>query len=561
MNEKTEIEEFAPWLVVVITLIGGLLRVFILGNKGMWLDETFSIWLANHSVVDMMHWIVQIDQHPPLYYLLLHYWVALNGDTPGSVRLLSALFGAGTIPIIYLIGKRMSGVVVGLAAAVFLALSPFNIYYAQDTRMYTLLDFNAAVAIYALVRLLTDSRSVMPIGSQFREYLHTWRTSKPDEPDPKGEFSYKDLIRNQPGWRAWIFRHRWSPIQTIETDLAWIAFIVFSTLTLLTHNTAVFFILATNIFVLGLILYQKIKRAGSHPSFQTPSFWNWVKAQIGIFLLWSPWIYPFIVQASRVYQEFWVPKPSWESVVQVFESLLNISLTYLNASQVTVLWILYALVLFFGLLFFRKKIAQFLFLATLFATPFLGELIVSIRRPIFLDRTLIWATIPLFLVLAAGIAQLRFRLLIIAMVGILGTSSLFSASDYFKFMQKEDWSGATREVAAFGENGDLVLFNATWVQIPFDYYFKSYNLRAIQIEEHGVPVDMFDAGILEPKMTESDIPKLISLIQGYDRVWLVYSHDSYTDPTGIIPRTLGSQMNIVRQTDYYGVKIRLYGNP
>ncbi len=147
-------------------------------NKGIWLDETFSVWLANHSVADMLQWIVKIDQHPPLYYLLLHYWIALNGDTPYYVRLLSALFGAGTIPIIYLIGKRMSGAVMGLAAAVFLALSPFNIYFAQETRMYTFLTFNAAVAIYALVRLLTDSRSVRPIGSQFREYLHAWRTSR-----------------------------------------------------------------------------------------------------------------------------------------------------------------------------------------------------------------------------------------------------------------------------------------------------------------------------------------------------------------------------------------------
>ncbi len=171
MNEDIEIEEFAPWLVIIITFIGGCLRVFVLGTKGLWLDETFSVWVANHNVVDMMQWIVRIDQHPPLYYLLLHYWIALNGDTPYAVRLLSVLFGAGTIPIIYLIGKRMSGVLMGLVAAVLLALSLFNISFAQETRMYTLLTFNAAVAIYALVRLLTDSRSVRPIGSQFREYL------------------------------------------------------------------------------------------------------------------------------------------------------------------------------------------------------------------------------------------------------------------------------------------------------------------------------------------------------------------------------------------------------
>jgi hypothetical protein len=304
MNEEIDLEGLAPWLVIIITLIGGFLRVLLLGTKGMWLDETFSVWLANQSVADMLQWIVKIDQHPPLYYLLLHYWIAHYGDTPYYARLLSALFGTVTIPIIYLIGKRMSGVVMGLAAAVILAFSLFNIYFAQETRMYTCLTFNAAVAIYALVRLLTDSRSVRPIGIQFREYLHAWRTSGPVEPDTEGEFSYKDESRDQRGWRAWIYRHRWLPIQTIETDLAWVAFIVFSAATLLTHNTAVFFPIATNLFVLGLMLFQRLNKSGSQPAFQAPSFGNWMKAQIGIFLLWSPWILIFIQVGTPLPRRF-----------------------------------------------------------------------------------------------------------------------------------------------------------------------------------------------------------------------------------------------------------------
>jgi hypothetical protein len=562
MNEEFDLEELAPWLVILITLFGGFLRVLMLDNKGLWLDETFSVWVANHSVGDMLQWIVKIDQHPPLYYFLLHYWVALNGDTPYYARLLSALFGVGTIPIIHLIGKRMSGAVVGLAAAVFLALSPFNIYFAQETRMYTLLAFNAAVAIYALVRLLTDSRSARPIGGQFREYLHAWRTSGPVEPDTKRDFSYKDETRNQTGWRAWIFRHRWLPIQAIETDLAWVAFIVFSAATLFSHNTAVLFPLTTNIFVLGLILFQRFNKSGSQPAFQAPSFWNWVKAQIGIFILWSPWIFAFIKQASRVYQEFWIPKPTWDSVIQVLESFLSPSMTYLQGSQVMVLWILYSLVLCLGLLHYRKKISQFLFLAALFAVPFLGELVVSIRRPIFFDRTLIWTTIPLFLVLAAGIAQLRFRLLMIVVLGILGTNSLFSAGDYYHFFQKEDWSTAAGYVANFAQKDDLVLFNSNFVEIPFDYYFKPYEKQYfLQVEKCGVPEDLFDSGILEPKMTDSYIPKVISLLSGHNRVWLVYSHDSYTDPRGLIPQTLASKMKLIQERDFYGGQVQLYGTP
>jgi hypothetical protein len=561
MNEENELEEFAPWWVLIITLVGGFLRVFMLGTKGMWLDETFSVWLANHSVPEMLHWMVRIDQHPPLYYLLLHYWIALHGDTPYDVRLLSALFGTVTIPVIYLIGKRLSGAVMGLAAAVFLALSPFNIYYAQETRMYTLLTFNAAVAIYALVRLLTDPRSVRPIGSQFREYLHAWRTVAPVEPDtePKRDFSYQDETRTRSGWRAWIARHRWLPIQSIETDLAWVALIGFSAATLLSHNTAVFFSLATNSFVLGLMLFPRINKSRSLPAFQAPSFGNWLKAQLGIFLLWSPWLPVFIQQARRVDQEFWIPKPDWDIVAQTLRALLNASAPG-QISQVMT-WILCA-VLCFGLVYYRKKLSIFFFLAALFAIPVLGELIVSIRRPIFFDRTLIWITIPLFLVLAAGIVQLRFRLLMIVVLGILSTNYLYSNGDIYRFVQKEDWSTAAGYVANFAEKDDLVLFNSNFVVIPFDYYFKAYeNLYSIQVEKHGVPLDLFDSGILEPKMMECDIPELLSLVRGHNRVWLVYSHDDITDPMGLIPQTLASQMKLVRTRDFYGGQVQLYETP
>ncbi len=559
MNDKIDIEEWAPGLVILITLVGGFLRILLLDTKGMWLDETFSVWLANQSIPDILQWTARIDPHPPLYYLLLHYWIAHYGDTPYYARLFSALFGTITIPVIYLIGKRMSGAMVGLAAVVFLACSPFNIYFAQETRMYTFLTFNAAVAIYALVRLLTDSRSASPIGSQFRKFLHDWRTSAPIQlSDPEGDLSYLiELPRS--GWRSWIYRLRPSSIQTMETDLTWVVFIVFSAATMLTHNTAVLFPVATNLFVLGLMLFQRRKKSEALSAFQAPSFGNWVKAQIGIFLLWSPWIPAFIQQVRRVDQAFWLPTPDWHTITETLRALLNTS-AQTQTSQVMT-WVLCA-VLCFGLVYYRKKLSIFLFLATLFVVPFLGELIVSIHRPIFYGRTLIWITIPLLLVLAAGVAQLRFRILIIVMVGVLGTNYLLSDGDYYRFVQKEDWSTPAGYVANFAEKDDLVLFNSNFVVIPFNYYFKAYEEKySIQVVKQGVPQDLFDSGILEPIMTENDIPRLISLLRGHNRVWLVYSHDLYTDPMGLIPQTLASQMTLTRTRDFYGGQVQLYETP
>lgn len=556
MNEQVDLEELAPWLVFAITLVGGGLRLLLLRTKGLWLDETFSIWLANQSIPDLLDWVSKIDQHPPLYYLLLHFWIGRFGDLPYFTRLLSALLGAGTIPLIYLIGKRLSGAVVGLAAAVFLALSPFHIYFAQETRMYTLLTFNAAVALYALARLLTDERVVQPIGSQLREYVRAWRSPEPIGPAHKDEFSYSRIYRDKPGWRGWIARHNWLPLRAIETDLAWIGFILFTAATMLSHNTAVLLPLTANIFVLALIRLRK-----QNSSLHAPSLGSWVKAQIGILLLWSPWLSPFINQVRSVDQRFWIPEPTGAIVMQTFKTFLNASAP-MAPGQAIVIWSGYALVLGFGLLHLRKKPSRLLLLLTLFALPVLGELLVSLRRPIFYDRTLLWTTIPLFLLLAAGVAQFRYRFLMLLVLGGLGTLNLFAVSDYYRFFQKEDWETAAGYVALYAEPGDLVLFNSNFVVIPFNYFFEAYeNLYDIRVNKQGVPRDLFDDAVLEPLMTESDIPELLSLLNGQDRVWLVYSHASYTDPTGLIPQTLASQRELVQQRDFYGGQVRLYGLP
>ena len=559
MSEEFDFEELAPWLALLLTLVGGLLRILFLAKQGLWLDETFSVWLANQSLPDMLHWIVTIDKHPPLYYLLLHAWIPNAEDIPYHARLLSVLFGTGTIPVIYLTGKRLSGTLMGLVAATFLAFSPFNIYFAQEARMYTLLAFNAALAIYALVRLLTDERSRMPIGSQFRGYLHAWRTAGPAEPDPAEGFRYK-IEPPKRGLRAWIYRHRWSPIRTIETDLAWVALIVFSTATLYTHNAAIFFLIATNLFVFSLLLIQKRHNAAAQPAFQAPSLASWIKAQLSILILWSPWIVVFIRQAGRVDQAFWIPKPTWDIIYQTFRSLLNTSAP--NASSPPIMmWILCA-VLCLGLVYYRKKLSRFFFLAALFAVPFLGELLVSLRRPVFLDRTLIWITVPLVLLLAAGILQLRFRLLMVIVVGVIATNYLFTTTDYYRWYQKENWDTAASFVGYFAEKDDLILFNSNFVVIPFDYYFKTYaDYYSLQVEKRGVPLDLFQDASMEPKMTPDDVPGLIALISGHDRVWLVYSHNSYTDPMGLIPQTLASQMHLSRERQFYGGIVQLYVNP
>ena len=144
--------------VVAVTALGGFLRVYQIGGQGLWLDEAFSVRLGWQPVGEILGWLVRIDQHPPLDHLLLHFWMGL-GDDPATVRALSALCGTLTIPLVYLLGRRLADDRAGFLAALILAVSPFHVRFAQETRMYTLLTLNVSLALYALARLLTDPRS------------------------------------------------------------------------------------------------------------------------------------------------------------------------------------------------------------------------------------------------------------------------------------------------------------------------------------------------------------------------------------------------------------------
>jgi len=560
-----------PFLLLAIVALGGFLRFYQIGSKGLWLDESFSVWLGWQPVGEILSWLVNIDQHPPLYYTLLHLWMAL-GDDAAAVRALSALLGTLTIPVVYLLSRRLADGRVGLLAALILAVSPFHVRFAQEARMYTLLTLNVSLALYALVHLLTDPRSAgTPLGQQFVDLWQVWRAARAAEREALPETAgYGRDFRESTDWVSAPTRRRWLPLQAIETDLAWLGYMVFTTAAMLSHNTAVFLPVATNLFVLGLVGVSGFRsRVSSSPNLKPetlkpetsasalrpPSLRNWLLAQVGVFLLWSPWLAAFVIQSTGVYREFWIRPPTWQTVVDTVKTFLSAFLPP-QVRWPEVVWGLYAGLALLGLVHFRRRPARVAFLLVVFLTPFVGEWLVSLRRPIFYDRTLIWASLPLYLLLAAGMRQLRYRPYVLAALLMVLTVNGLSLREYYAHFEKEQWDDAAAFVAERVEPDDLILFNATWVQIPFDFYFRFHNRP---VAEHGVPVDLFDRGILEPKMAEDDLPRLRALIRGHERVWLVYSHDWYTDPQGLIPPALEEELDMLDRWSFYGLQVQLYG--
>jgi len=142
-------------LFCTILLIGFLMRLVVI-NQSFWLDEAIGVIAAKTlTFKEIAINFVKADNHPPLYYLFLKLWGDNLGYSEVSVRLLSIFFSMLTLTVVYKIcqffnkSKNQS-----LLTILFLATSPFYIYYSQEARMYSLATLGASLCLWSFLLIL-----------------------------------------------------------------------------------------------------------------------------------------------------------------------------------------------------------------------------------------------------------------------------------------------------------------------------------------------------------------------------------------------------------------------
>ena len=109
-------------LVVGIAVAAGV-ALRAAATSDLWVDEALTVNIAKLPVHGIFE-ALRHDGHPPLYYLLLHGWMSVFGQSDNAVRALSGLFSVATLPLIWLMGWRVGGRRCAVAALVLLATSP-----------------------------------------------------------------------------------------------------------------------------------------------------------------------------------------------------------------------------------------------------------------------------------------------------------------------------------------------------------------------------------------------------------------------------------------------------
>ncbi len=125
-----------------------------IGTRSLLFDEASSVRYARSTLSALWDVITGGDPNMSLYYLLLHAWVGLFGESEAAVRSLSAGAAACAVPALYGLGRRLFSERAGVTAALLLALNPFFVQYAQNARSYALLVALVTLSSYLFVGAL-----------------------------------------------------------------------------------------------------------------------------------------------------------------------------------------------------------------------------------------------------------------------------------------------------------------------------------------------------------------------------------------------------------------------
>lgn len=141
----------ANYLIILIVLVALIFRLWLVGAQSIWLDEAMTIHTVNKPVLESLE---LTEPTIPIYPFILSIWIHILGKSLFSTYLFSILAGAGVVLLIYILGKKLFSENVGLIAALFAAVNPTLIYYAQEIRVYILFFLIAVWSTLALVDVI-----------------------------------------------------------------------------------------------------------------------------------------------------------------------------------------------------------------------------------------------------------------------------------------------------------------------------------------------------------------------------------------------------------------------
>ncbi len=145
-------------LTLLLCITGLFVRSLQIDRMALWGDEACMVYLCQDSIPDIVGALQSpdrpdVDVAPPVYFVLLHLWFSIFGWGVVAFRAYSVFWGVLTILASILAGTELFSRKTGLITGLLVALSPFQIWYSQEGRMYSMAAFFAVMTVLGMARV------------------------------------------------------------------------------------------------------------------------------------------------------------------------------------------------------------------------------------------------------------------------------------------------------------------------------------------------------------------------------------------------------------------------
>jgi mannosyltransferase len=453
--------------------VGAAVRFANISQASIWHDEGYTLMLAPDGPLEILARTAR-DVHPPLYYLALHYWLQAFGTSELAARSLSAVLMLGTIVVGYFLVKRLFDERTARLAAVFLTLGPFLVRYSQEARMYGMVAFLLTLATFWVVRIVQERKPV---------------------------------------------------------DYVWYTLTLAAAL--YTHYYAIFIIPVHWLYMLTVSLGPKWRWRPGHGVLD----WRWWTANIGALALFAPWLPVAYAQFTRVQSAFWIPAPSVHTILGTIAQFL----TFTDMGQIpfALLLLLFAAVtglILAALWAHQAKWRELMLLISFASFGPLAVLVLSLKRPIYVDRYFVFAAAAFYMLLAVMVyfvwpwsKQLWLRK---ATIAVLVVTFLIGISNVY--------NQATHQMRYIGElvsqayrPGDEIVSGELYTYFDFSYYNHTGHLLKL-LEPDGV-TGYGESSLLYDRADQIVVQNYTELHPASGHVWVIGKtgqHDYFDDVPG-----------------------------
>lgn len=162
------------WAICILVLLAFVWRIEGLDRQSLWRDEVDAIYFALGDLRRLLSMFIEPGHNGALYYASLRPYLHLVGSSEFALRYPSLLLGVLSIPLMWQISRRLLPPLPiaapfnsllhaknrwrlygktfitdpGLLATTFLAANPYQLWYSQEGKMYTITTLMALLAVW-----------------------------------------------------------------------------------------------------------------------------------------------------------------------------------------------------------------------------------------------------------------------------------------------------------------------------------------------------------------------------------------------------------------------------